>query len=157
MLVSGEREGSVDYPPVPLQGSVPAVAALVKLLYRGDELIAVDPSYDCGQPGHQAHRVLGPGQLEAADLLPLPGLQVQELGTGQDLVLPPEAAGDEDPGAGFQLNEETGVISPGGQHHRELRPAVGDGVQLVHLVQTLCYRLAQCQCEGQLSVPVSLL
>ena len=65
--------------------------------------VTVDPAYDGGQPGHQAHGVLRPGELEAAHQLPLLRLQVVELSAGQHLVLPPEAAGDEDPGTGLQL------------------------------------------------------
>ena len=40
MFISGEGEGAVDNPPVSLQRDIPAVAALVELLYRGDELVA---------------------------------------------------------------------------------------------------------------------
>ena len=65
--------------------------------------VTVDPAYDGGQPGHQAHGVLRPGELEAAHQLPLLRLQVVKLSAGQHLVLPPEAAGDEDPGTGLQL------------------------------------------------------
>ena len=39
VLISGQGEGAVDNPPVSLQGNVPAVAALVELLYGGDELV----------------------------------------------------------------------------------------------------------------------
>ena len=39
MFISGQGEGAVDNPPVSLQRNVPAVAALVELLYGGYELV----------------------------------------------------------------------------------------------------------------------
>ena len=48
--------------------STPPVAALVKLLHAGDELVPVDAAHDGRQPVHQAHRVLSPRHLHAAHL-----------------------------------------------------------------------------------------
>ena len=101
-------------------------------------LPTVDSAYHSGQASHEAHAVLGPGQLQATDLLPLPRLHIVKLGTGQHLVVPSKPTSHEDPGAALQLYEEAGVVSPGGQHHSNLCPAVGGGVQLIDLVQTLC-------------------
>ena len=137
VFISGQGQGAVDNPPVSLQWNVPTVAALVELLYGGDELITVDPANDGGQAGHQTHGVLRPGELQAAHQLPLLCLQVVELGAGQDLVLLAEAARHEDPGAGLQLYEETGVVSPGRQHGGDLCPAVTRRLQLVDLVQAV--------------------
>ena len=47
----------------------PPVAALVKLLHAGDELVPIDATHDGGQPVHQAQRVLSPRHLHAAHLV----------------------------------------------------------------------------------------
>ena len=47
----------------------PPVAAFVKLLHAGDELVPIDAAHDGGQPVHQAQRVLSPRHLHAAHLI----------------------------------------------------------------------------------------
>ena len=84
------------------------------------------------------NKVLEPFLCLKMYLMPFFGVDVIELCTGEDLILQPQTSSDQDTCTGLQLHIDTGMVTPRGQHHRQLGPGTGWGLVHQHCVQRLC-------------------